>query len=183
MSGHDIKTCLNCGQAKTTSDFYAGRNHCKSCVIAKVQLHNMERASASQANSPPDQEAVADDLYIMANSRLPELKIGRSKNIPNRAADLERSQPFRIKVKATFAGQGYLETQIHRRLAHRCAKLGSGREWFDVTIEEAVREVSQAMDHAAASTSLDQFAFDATTESHATSLEVTAEELEYLRKP
>ena len=87
------------------------------------------------------------------------------------------SHPFRIKAVATFAGQGYLETQIHRRLAHRCVKLGSGREWFDVTIEEAVREVSQAMDHAAASTSLDQFAFDATTQSHATSLEVTAEEL------
>jgi hypothetical protein len=84
---------------------------------------------------------------------------------------------------ATFAGQGYLETQIHRRLAHRCVKFGSGREWFDVTVEEAVREISQAMDHAASGNALDQFAFDATTEPHATSLEVTAEELEYLRKP
>jgi hypothetical protein len=54
----------------------------------------MERASAGQANSPPNQEAVADDLYIMANSRLPELKIGRSKNIPNRVAYLEESHPF-----------------------------------------------------------------------------------------
>jgi len=159
MSGHDIKTCLNCGLAKTPSDFYAGRNHCKSCVIAKVQQHNMERASASQANSPPNQEAVADDLYIMANSRLPELKIGRSKNIPNRVADLEESHPFRIKAVATFAGQGYLETQIHKRLAHRCVKLGPGREWFDVTFEEAAREISQAMDHAASGNALDRFAF------------------------
>ena len=91
-----------------------------------------------------------------------------------------RDHPFRIKVLATFAGQGYLESRIHKRLAHRCVKLGSGPEWFDVSIEEAVREVSQAMDHAAASTSLDQFAFQA---SSASSLEVSAEELEYLRKP
>ena len=95
----------------------------------------------------------------MANSRLPELKIGRSKNIPNRVADLEESHPFRIKAVATFAGQEYLETQIHRRLAHRCVKFGSGREWFDVTVEEAVREISQAMDHAASGNALDRFAF------------------------
>ena len=50
-----------------------------------------------------------------------------------------------------------------------------------MSIEEAVREVSQAMDHAAASTSLDRFAFEVSASS-ASSLEVTAEELEYLRK-
>ena len=93
-----------------------------------------------------------------------------------------RDQPFRIKVLATFAGQGYLESRIHKRLAHRCVKLGSGREWFDVSIEEAVSVVSQAMDHAAASTALDRFAFEASASS-TSSLEVTAEELEYLRKP
>ena len=50
-----------------------------------------------------------------------------------------------------------------------------------MSIEEAVLEVSQAIDHAAASTSLDRFAFQA-SESSAPSLEVSAEELEYLRK-
>ena len=182
MSSGECKVCLNCGQTKTPADFYLGRRQCKACVIAKVQQHNADRSSMNQPGAPSDQEVVADDLYIMSNSRLPELKIGRSKHAASRAAELERSQPFRIKVLATFAGQGYLESRIHKRLAHRCVKLGSGREWFDVSIEEAVREVSQAMDHAAASTSLDRFAFDASASS-ASSLEVTAEELEYLRKP
>ena len=183
MSSGECKVCLNCRQPKTPTDLYLGRRQCKTCVIAKIQQHNIDRASMSRSSDASSQEVVADDLYIISNSRLPELKIGRSKHVANRAADLERSHPFRIKVQATFAGQGYLEAHIHKRLAHRCTKFGSGREWFDVSIEEAVREVSRAMGHTVASTSLDHFAFDATTESHAASLEVTAEELEYLRKP
>ena len=59
-------------------------------------------------NEVDEEEGPNDYLYIFGNSRLPELKIGRSVNPYARATQLQASQPFTICVHALFPGAGHL---------------------------------------------------------------------------
>jgi hypothetical protein len=81
----------------------------------------------------------ADDLYVMCNSLLPGLyKVGRAINPKKRACQLMASQPFRIKVLATFPGMGFLERGVHKSLDSFKVRSGPGIEWFRCELQTAV---------------------------------------------
>ena len=79
----------------------------------------------------------------MACSAAPDLlKIGRSNNVAGRAAALESSQWFRIKVLAIFPDAGQKENAVHRALRD-CRVLDCpGREWFRATLADALAAVT-----------------------------------------
>ena len=79
-----------------------------------------------------------DDLYLMANSRIPnELKVGRSMDPVRRARELARSQNFRMEIRKTYPCQGFLEATVHKRLHARRVSEGDGQEWFQVDVDTA----------------------------------------------
>jgi hypothetical protein len=81
----------------------------------------------------------ADDLYVMCNSLLPGLyKVGRAIDPKKRACQLMASQPFRIKVLATFPGMGFLERGVHKSLDSFKVRSGPGIEWFRCQLQTAV---------------------------------------------
>ncbi len=74
----------------------------------------------------------------MTNSLLPGIvKIGRSCNPEERAKQLSTSQPFRVVVERSYGGKGFLEKTLHDRLKHRRIEGGGGREWFQISAEQA----------------------------------------------
>ena len=90
------------------------------------------------------------DLYIMALSCDPDgaihgLKVGRSGNIPQRAANLTTSLPFTMLVLATFPGAGGVEDIVHSALAHVRNTGGRGREWFHAPLYTVIAAVGYAM--------------------------------------
>jgi hypothetical protein len=66
------------------------------------------------------------------------VKIGRSRDPEKRRRELEGSHAFRIELVATFPGRGSLEGKVHDALAPHRNQVGVGREWFNVTVEDAV---------------------------------------------
>ena len=104
-------------------------------------------SAASVASSAPptldnEEEEAGQHLYVMANSRLPELKIGRSCNVWARAAQLQASQPFTVKVLALFPNVGHLEPLVHKMLSSQRLADVAGREWFACTLREALDAIA-----------------------------------------
>jgi hypothetical protein len=105
----------------------------------------------SESDSEPSDPVVgpsaphAPDLYIFSNSLLPGiLKIGRSKDVERRRAEMQRSQPFYINLVATFPGKGHLEASIHATLRASLVD-GPGREWFRVSESDVIHAIAVAM--------------------------------------
>ena len=87
-----------------------------------------------------------DDLYLMANSRIPdEIKVGRSIDPPQRARDLHKSHNFRMQILKTYPCQGFLESTVHKRLSARRVTEGEGQEWFQVDVATIDMIVQGAM--------------------------------------
>ena len=121
----------------------------------------MKRAAErtdSDAAAPDDEEPAkrqktfepGADLYVMAICTDPlgtfhGLKVGRSGNVPQRAASLSESMPFNILVLATFPGMGYLERTVHAQLDATRNATGRGREWFRTTLPNITHAVACAM--------------------------------------
>ena len=78
------------------------------------------------------------------------VKIGRSARPEDRRKSLESCQNFRVKLCATFKGWGKYEHAVHHHLAHANSSDGAGKEWFNVSTAEAVREISETVLQAAA---------------------------------
>ena len=156
------RECTACGRMMSVSCFYAtGREgscsaKCKECISVYGALKRAADRTESDA-APDDQEpakrskflesAVAGaDLYVMAISTDPQgafhgLKVGRSGNVPQRAASLSESMPFNILVLATFPGMGYLERTVHAQLDTR-NPTGRGREWFHSSLPTVLHAVA-----------------------------------------
>ena len=73
------------------------------------------------------------------------LKIGRTNDLAGRTGELERSMPYRVEILGVFPGAGCLEAAVHRQLAHCRNTNGAGREWFNVSLADAVCEISILM--------------------------------------
>ena len=85
-------------------------------------------------------------LYVMQNSRLPELKIGRSSNVDARRRSLQASQNFVIHVLAIFPHAGHLEPVLHKFLSHcRVSEDVAGREWFRCSLETVLGAINLAL--------------------------------------
>lgn len=67
-----------------------------------------------------------DDLYIIQSDVTGMIKIGRSKNPEKRLKQLQTGNPNRLKLIATFKGEGWKEKLIHEDLK-RWRRKG---EWF-----------------------------------------------------
>ena len=122
------------------SSYYTNSAKCKGCILCQLaKKRAAERTNPDAA--PTDEEEPAKrqktfestvtgaDLYVMAICTDPSgifhgLKVGRSGNIPQRAASLSESMPFNIVVLATFPGMGYLERSIHAQLDLRIQRVG-----------------------------------------------------------
>ena len=72
------------------------------------------------------------------------VKIGRTKNLAGRVAQIESGHNFRMKVLRVYRGLGNLERGVHTLLASRRAKDGPGTEWFDVSFSAAMKAVALA---------------------------------------
>ena len=87
-------------------------------------------------------------LYIMRYGFDPcntmGVKIGRTKNLAVRVADIEHGHNFRMKVLRVYRGMGHLEPLVHTLLSSRRASGGPGKEWFDVTFSAAMKAVALA---------------------------------------
>jgi hypothetical protein len=89
--------------------------------------------------SSTDQAACTDALYVMRYSfRRGIVKIGRSRDSEKHRRELEGDHAFYVQLVATFPGRGSLEGMVHRELAPHRNQDGAGREWFNVTVEDAL---------------------------------------------
>ena len=96
----------------------------------------------------PAAEAV-QDLYVAQMSTQPGLfKVGISGNVSHLMADLERSQPYRIILKAIFQGEARVELAVHHALKAYQYTEGRGTEWFQVRYETILRSIVDAIQNA-----------------------------------
>ena len=89
-----------------------------------------------------------DDLYVMQyvfKGIIDDsaVKIGRSVNPESRRKALESSQNFRIRLCTVFKGWGKYEHAVHQRLVKQQSTDGAGKEWFNVSLPEAVKAISE----------------------------------------
>ena len=111
--------------------------------------------SAIQATLPTrarvaarQKRALTDDLYIIQYSTdTCAVKIGRAYNVENRRRQLEGGQNFFVRVLASFSGDGHLETEVHEHIAVFRSTSGAGREWFNITYEQAVQTIRFVQSH------------------------------------
>ena len=95
---------------------------------------------------PPSKSKPADSLYIMqySTSRT-AVKIGRSIDVNKRKRSLESGHNFFIEVAATFPEKGHLEPKVHKRLEAKRSKIGAGVEWFDISVTEALKCITEVL--------------------------------------
>ena len=59
---------------------------------------------------------INDDLYIIQSDVTGMIKVGRSKNPLKRLKQLQTGNPNKLKLIASFKGEGWKEKSIHERL-------------------------------------------------------------------
>jgi hypothetical protein len=96
---------------------------------------------------PPSKSSKpADSLYIMQYStNRTAVKIGRSKDVNKRKRSLESGHNFYVEVAATFPEKGHLEAVVHKRLEAKRSKIGAGVEWFDISVSEALKCITEVL--------------------------------------
>lgn len=116
------------------------------CRMCRNKAYN-EREKKKPQESPgpceetcdiPEASNEPDSLYVMENPRIPgEIKIGRSQAPEDRAKHLSAGHNFRLIVKYSYGGAGFLERTLHSKLKHLRVDNAAGVEWFRVTAEQA----------------------------------------------
>ncbi len=151
-----IKECSKCHESSPLSNFYdrskgGKQSWCIPCTkqfakelkIAKKRTYPEAEADNEDAAI---QERAADHLYIMENPRIRgEVKIGRSQTPEDRAKQLSSGNNFNLQVLQVFLGRGYLEQTIHLRLKCRRVENVAGREWFQVSRDQADTIIKSAI--------------------------------------
>ena len=119
----------------------------------KREYHRRRRALLAQSQTFEDVMSEHEGenetvLYIMRYEFDPcntmGVKIGRTRNLAVRVADIEHGHNFRMKVLRVYKGLGNLEPLVHTLLASRRASGGPGTEWFDVSFSAAMKAVALA---------------------------------------
>jgi hypothetical protein len=155
------RRCSRCHEQLTLDCFHRGHGgYCKECRKTYYKMHIIKRKRSDAPESESDSDGEGDpcdpsaahvldptaiDLYMFANSMIPDIiKIGRSKDVERRRLELQKSQPFRIIILATFPGKGGLEGAVHAALSASRVD-GPGREWFKVSASDAMHAIAIAM--------------------------------------
>jgi len=152
-SSEGSKACKKCARMLPIGSYYAQprtkdghSGKCKECC-SEYYHENKRRPTPDDTTDAEEEEPKRicrpSNLYIMCLSTDPEgqqhgLKIGRSCNIEERARDLASSLPFDMVVLATIPSAGHLETAVHAHLAARRNTDSNAREWFRVSLTEAL---------------------------------------------
>ena len=104
--------------------------------------------TARSKKSIPGEGEGKEIIYIMSNSTIPGLlKIGYTgKPVEERCKELSKATgvpvPFKVEYIFRLHGRGEeLEREIHRYLEHK--RNTSRREFFDVTLDEAIKAVKK----------------------------------------
>jgi len=146
------KKCPHCGLWKDWDHFSKDssktppyNSYCKLCDAIKKK--NIKIRHTIEALQSDDTEQHAPHLYIMCLSTDPcgvqhGLKIGCAASATARAQSLGTSMPFKLHVLAEFHGLGHLESRVHAILAGLRNVEGSGREWFRVSLADAVHAIA-----------------------------------------
>jgi len=118
---------------------------------AKVKrLVNAKRPVKARRFARTQESTKEDALYVFQNSQIPgEYKVGRSRNSESRAAELERSQNFRIVELVMLPAMGFLEASVHERLARYRVQGSPGREWFHCPFQIILTSIGQVMEERA----------------------------------
>ena len=148
------KHCKRCESDLPLDDFWSNgkyfNSYCRRCDADRRADYTKRKRQVTLEGEPCSMDETdayevkeeifpdPDHLYIFMNPKISgEVKIGRSKDPTIRAKELSKSQNFSLVIHATYAGQGFLEALIHRRLqkirVHDC----EGREWFHIDPETA----------------------------------------------
>lgn len=82
-------------------------------------------------------------LYVLSNQAMPGLvKIGRTNRQPEaRALELRTTgvpHPFKLEFSVRVADAALAEAQVHRLLSERGARTAGDREFFHLTVDEAI---------------------------------------------
>lgn len=128
-----------CKSAKTKDGLHS---YCKVCLKNYVTDRKRPREdtdtfeesclSTLEPNDDPD------SLYIMENPRIPgEIKIGRSHSPEDRAKQIASGNNFRLIVKYSYGGKGFLEKTLHHKLKRLRVEGAASIEWFKLTTEQA----------------------------------------------
>lgn len=84
--------------------------------------------------------AYGDDLYFISNGAS-ACKIGRTRNLPQRLANLQHASPTTLKVELTLVGMGWQERVWHAAFRH----LRLRGEWFEYE-PELSRAITAALE-------------------------------------
>ena len=97
-------------------------------------------------NPPSRSSRPADSLYITQYSTSRSaVKIGRSIDVNKRKHSLESGHNFYIEVAAVFPEKGHLEAVVHKRLEAKRSNIGAGVEWFDISVPEALKCITEVL--------------------------------------
>jgi hypothetical protein len=129
-----------------------GQKETPVCTMEVMQqicrlLPGKEAAYRRAGLDPPSKSSKpADSLYIMQYStNRTAVKIGRSKDVNKRKRSLESGHNFYVEVAATFPEKGYLEPVVHKRLEAKRSKIGAGVEWFEISVSEALKCITEVL--------------------------------------
>ena len=70
------------------------------------------------------------DLYFIQSDLTGDIKIGRTKDVQTRIAQLQTACPHKLRVIHLFEAMGWREPLLHRRMSSYRLRGGRG-EWFD----------------------------------------------------
>ena len=98
---------------------------------ADVRSHLPSDAYLARSRKP-------DDLYVMQYSTGDAVKIGRSRDVEKRRRSLESGHNFFVALVAVFPAEGHLESLVHKHLQIFRSTTGAGKEWFNVSKEQAI---------------------------------------------
>ena len=138
--------CTKCCEVKQLHEFSTrrrsanGRQYvCRICVAA------YNAARKKQACKSPGAEA-SEQLYILSYPWAGSpIKVGRTHDVSARVGQLEGGHNFRLKLLAVFPGLGAQEHKVHTLLKSFRATNGRGKEWFQVTLAQALLAVAKCV--------------------------------------
>ena len=138
--------CTKCCEVKQTHEFSTrrrsanGRQYvCRTCVAA-YNAARKKHACKSPGAEPSEQ------LYILSYPWAGSpIKVGRTHDVSARVGQLEGGHNFRLKLLAVFPGLGAQEHKVHTLLKSYRATDGRGKEWFQVTLAQALHAVAKCV--------------------------------------
>ena len=114
----------------------------KKKVIECPACHRVMRTS-----SDVEEASETDHLYLMTASDYLHnmVKIGRSKNVAERACEIQHGLPFCMVIRCIYHGQGSREKHVHEALKPWRISGQPGKEWFSLSAQTAYELIGRIL--------------------------------------